>query len=124
MATAHSIPGCRSTRLQGCHCVQRALLPRLLTVLLAVACTVVRLPCARAQSIEPRAYSDIPVGVNFLIAGFAYTQGAQEFAPLPVSDPHFDSPTAILAYARSLDIAGKSAKFDVSAPYSLSLIHI
>jgi hypothetical protein len=83
-----------------------------------VACTVVRLPCARAQSIEPRAYSDIPVGVNFLIAGFAYTQGAQEFAPLPVSDPHFDSPTAILAYARSLDIAGKSAKFDVSAPYS------
>ncbi|MBS0579538.1 MAG: transporter [Proteobacteria bacterium] len=89
-----------------------------MAVLIAVAGSICAAPCARAQSIEPRAYSNIPVGVNFLIAGYAYTQGALEFAPLPVSDPHFDSPTAILAYARSLDIGGKSAKFDMSAPYS------
>ena len=30
---------------------------------------------ARAQDIEPRAYSNAPIGVNFLIAGYAYTRG-------------------------------------------------
>ena len=28
---------------------------------------------ARAAEIEPRAYANAPVGVNFLIAGYAYT---------------------------------------------------
>lgn len=28
-------------------------------------------PAAQAQDIEPRAYSNAPVGVNFLIAGYA-----------------------------------------------------
>ena len=31
---------------------------------------------ARAQDIEPRAYSNAPIGVNFLVTGYAYTQGA------------------------------------------------
>jgi hypothetical protein len=30
---------------------------------------------ARAQSIEPRAYSNAPVGVNFLLAGPYFTRG-------------------------------------------------
>ena len=34
---------------------------------------------ARAQDIEPRAYSNAPVGVNFLIAGYAYTRGRVAF---------------------------------------------
>ena len=39
---------------------------------------------ARAQDIEPRAYSNAPVGVNFLIAGYAYTRGGLSFdARLP-----------------------------------------
>jgi len=29
---------------------------------------------AHAQEIEPRAYSNAPIGVNFLIAGYVYTQ--------------------------------------------------
>ena len=42
-------------------------------------------PMAHAQDIEPRAYSNSPVGVNFLIAGYAYTEGAVPFdASLPV----------------------------------------
>ena len=32
---------------------------------------------ARAQDIEPRAYSNAPVGVNFLIAGYVYTRGGR-----------------------------------------------
>ena len=43
---------------------------------------------ARAQSIEPRAYSNSPVGVNFLVAGYAYTHGGASFdTALPLSDP-------------------------------------
>jgi hypothetical protein len=42
---------------------------------------------AKAQDIEPRAYSNAPVGVNFLITGYAYTEGAVPFdASLPVEN--------------------------------------
>jgi hypothetical protein len=34
---------------------------------------------ARAQDIEPRAYSNAPIGVNFLIAGYGYTRGGLSF---------------------------------------------
>ena len=40
------------------------------------------LASAQAQDIEPRAYSNAPVGVNFLIAGYAYTKGAVPFLSL------------------------------------------
>ena len=72
---------------------------------------------AGAQDIEPRAYSNAPVGVNFLIAGYAQTQGGLSFdSALPASEPDLTTSSAVLAYARVLDIAGRSAKFDVIAP--------
>ncbi|HEY6867813.1 MAG TPA: transporter, partial [Candidatus Eisenbacteria bacterium] len=54
---------------------------------------------ASAQSIEPRAYSNAPVGVNFLIAGYAYTSGGVSFDPsLPITNPHLGISSALLAY--------------------------
>ncbi|MHC1745342.1 MAG: transporter [Syntrophobacteraceae bacterium] len=74
---------------------------------------------ARAQDIEPRAYSNAPVGVNFLIAGYAYTQGGLAFDPsLPVKDPQLETHNAVLAYARVLDLWGKSGKVDAIVPYT------
>jgi hypothetical protein len=73
---------------------------------------------AHAQSLEPRAYSDVPVGMNFLVAGFAYSQGDLESVALPVTNPRFDTSSGIFGYARSLDLWGKSGKIDVGAPYS------
>jgi hypothetical protein len=73
---------------------------------------------AHAQSIEPRAYSNAPVGMNFLIAGYAYTRGGLEFETLPVTDAKFRTSNAVLAYARALDWWGDSAKFDVIVPYT------
>jgi hypothetical protein len=74
---------------------------------------------ASAQDIEPRAYSNAPVGVNFLIAGYAYTTGGLAFdSALPLSDPDLSTSNAVVAYARALDFRGKSAKFDVIAPLS------
>lgn len=82
-------------------------------LLLAVACG------ARAQDIEPRAYSNAPVGVNFLIAGYAYTQGALSSDPAsPLTDANLRTSSAVLAYARVLDLWGMSGKFDAIVPYT------
>jgi hypothetical protein len=74
---------------------------------------------ARAQDAEPRSYSNTPVGLNFLIAGALYSQGKLAFDPdLSVADANFHSKTGLLAYIRSFDFAGQSAKFDVIVPAS------
>ena len=71
-----------------------------------------------AQEIEPRAYSNAPVGVNFFIAGYAHTQGGLSFDTLPLTDAELETDSAILAYARVLDLGGMSAKFDAIVPYT------
>ena len=74
---------------------------------------------AKAQDIEPRAYSNAPVGVNFLITGYAYTEGAVPFdASLPVENARLRTSSLVLAYARVLDLWGKSGKFDAIVPYT------
>jgi hypothetical protein len=76
-------------------------------------------PMAHAQDIEPRAYSNSPVGVNFLIAGYVYTEGAVPFdASLPVKNAQLKTSSAVLAYARVLDLGGLSGKFDAIVPYT------
>jgi len=83
------------------------------------ACALGAIPAvADAQSIEPRTYSNAPVGVNFLIAGYAYSRGALEFESLPITDSHLHTSNAVLAYATALDFWGKSGKFDVVVPYT------
>lgn len=40
-----------------------------------------------AQDLEPRAYANTPVGLNFLIAGYSYTRGDVATDPaLPIKD--------------------------------------
>jgi hypothetical protein len=85
----------------------------------AVCALLLAANSARAQSIEPRAYSNAPVGVNFLITGYAYTRGGLQFdTSLPITDTHLHTSNAVLAYARSLDLWGTSGKFDVVVPYT------
>jgi hypothetical protein len=72
-----------------------------------------------AQSIEPRAYSNAPVGVNFLVGGYAYTRGGVSFdTSLPITDPKLATSSAVVGYARTLDLWGTSGKFDVIVPYT------
>jgi Putative MetA-pathway of phenol degradation len=74
---------------------------------------------AKAQDAEPRSYTNTPVGLNFLIAGYLYSQGKIAFDPSSsIADAQFHSHTGVLAYVRSFDVGGKSAKFDVILPYS------
>lgn len=82
------------------------------------ACVLIGLAWpAGAQEIEPRAYSNAPIGVNFLAAGYAYTRGGVSFdSALPVSKPELTTSSAVVGYARVLELWGQSAKFDVIAP--------
>lgn len=74
---------------------------------------------AGAQEIEPRSYSNAPVGVNFLIVGYGYTRGGfPTDTGLPITDPQLQTSNAVFAFARSLDLWGKSAKFDAIVPYT------
>ena len=74
---------------------------------------------AFAQDIEPRAYSNAPIGVNFLIAGYAYTRGGIAFGQqLSITNPNLNTSNAVIAYAKVLDLWGMSAKFDATVPYT------
>lgn len=89
-----------------------------LSAIAACAIAALALP-TRAQDIEPRAYSNAPIGVNFLVAGYAYTRGGLAFdSALLITDPDLHTSSAVLAYATVLDLGGKSAKFDAIVPYT------
>ena len=95
--------------------IHRGLTPRAF-----VACVLLCLcALAQAQDIEPRSYSNAPIGVNFLIAGYAYTRGGVAFdTALPITNPKLQTSSAVVGYARVLDFWGKSGKFDVIVPYA------
>jgi hypothetical protein len=84
---------------------------------LAVFALSAMAPMVHAQDIEPRAYSNAPVGVNFLIAGYVYTRGGLSFdAAVPITNAHLTTSNAVLAYARVLDLWGRTGKFDMIVP--------
>jgi hypothetical protein len=87
-----------------------------LVVALAVLATA---PSALAQDLEPRSYANTPVGLNFLIAGYAYLDGDVATDPsLPLEDAKVHVHSTVLAYARSFGLLGTSAKVDVIVPYA------
>ncbi len=74
---------------------------------------------AGAQEIEPRAYSNAPVGVNFAVVGAAYTRGGLSFdAAVPITNERLHTTSLVMAYARSMALWGRSAKFDAIVPYT------
>ncbi len=76
-------------------------------------------PGALAQDLEPRAYSNTPVGLNFLLGGYAYTTGGVASDPsIPLENSSVESHQAVVGYARGLDVWGKSGKIDVILPYT------
>jgi len=85
-----------------------------------VACALLcAATAAQAQDIEPRAYSNAPVGVNFLVAGVAYSRGGVAFdTSLPITNPKLETWSPLVGYAHVLDLWGTSGKFDVVVPYS------
>lgn len=68
---------------------------------------------ASAQHLEPRAYINTPVGMNFLVAGYSYSSGGLSTDPaVPLTNAQLDIHAPFVAYAHAFDAWGKSAKFD------------
>jgi hypothetical protein len=74
-------------------------------------------PISEAQDMEPRAFTNTPVGLNFLIAGYGYTSGdVATDASLPIENVQVEAHNAVLAYVRSLDVWGDSGKLQLFLP--------
>jgi hypothetical protein len=88
-------------------------------VLVAMLAAAIVPRAAHAQDLEPRSYTNTPIGINFLLAGYAYQTGDVATDPsLPLEDAKVHVHSAVLAYARSFALFGSSAKADVIVPYS------
>lgn len=76
---------------------------------------------AHAQELEPRAYSNAPVGLNFLLAGYAYSHGDVLADPtMPLKDAKLEVHNLVLAYVRTFGLWGRSSKISVVAPYAFA----
>ena len=54
-----------------------------------------------AQDLEPRAYSNSPIGLNFAIAGYAYAKGDVLTDPsLPLENVSNESHVGVFGFAR------------------------
>jgi hypothetical protein len=64
-----------------------------------------------AQDLEPRAYTNLPVGQNFLGVGYAHSEGEINPSPsVPLKDLELELNGVVGAYVRSLDLWGKAGK--------------
>ena len=71
---------------------------------------------AAAQTLDPRAYSNLPVGLNFLLAGYAYSQGELAFDALPLDDARTRTHVLPIGYVRSLDVFGNAGSIALLLP--------
>ena len=99
--------------------MKQALVTTLTGLLVTVASIVASAQCALAQELEPRSFANTPVGLNFLLASYGYTNGNVVFsAASPVTDAEVQTHAGILAYVRSLDVGGLSGKVGIIVPYA------
>jgi hypothetical protein len=74
---------------------------------------------ALGQSMEPRAYANAPVGLNFLIAGYAYSAGGVALDPsVTLENGRARVHAFPLAYVRSLDVFGNAGSIGLVLPFA------
>jgi hypothetical protein len=74
---------------------------------------------AQAQDLEPRAYANTPVGMNFVLLGYAYSEGGVTPDPsVPLTNADIQVHQSFLGYARALDLWGLSGKVAAVVPYA------
>jgi hypothetical protein len=66
---------------------------------------------ASAQELEPRQYSNLPIGLNFLVAGYATSEGSVLFDPsIALENANVEIEGPVLGYLRSLAFGGMSGQ--------------
>jgi hypothetical protein len=98
-----------------CHRVKKLGFPKFLVAIILLS----KIAVVVAQDLEPRAYTNVPVGLNFALAGYCYMTGGVIFDPsVPLDNAHINTHGTVLAYARSIKVGGMSGKVDVIVPYA------
>ena len=97
-------------------------LPHLPGWIAAFALLIGWLACASpasAQELEPRAYTNLPIGLNFAAVAYGFSEGGVATDPsVPLEDAHIKVQTGAVAYVRSLAIGQMASKLDIIVPYS------
>jgi hypothetical protein len=74
---------------------------------------------AAAQEMEPRTYSAVPIGTNFVVADYARSSGGVSFDPaLPVTNLQAKINTYSVGYSHSFGLLGHVASVAASVPYA------
>lgn len=74
---------------------------------------------ARAQSIEPRLFSNAPIGVNFVLGGYAHSSGGVVLdASVPLEDASVRVHSAFAGYSRSIAVGGRSGQVQALFAYA------
>lgn len=72
-----------------------------------------------SQELEPRGLTNLPVGTNFAMLGYAYAFGNILFDPaLPLEDVNANTHALVGAYVRSMNFFGMGAHANVILPYA------
>ena len=79
---------------------------------------------ALAQELEPRAYSNAPVGTNFLVAGYSRITGPVLLDPsITATDVNARINAYSLGYARFFGLLGRAANISIGVPYIEADLH-
>jgi len=80
--------------------------------LFAILISLLKISRVCSQDLEPRAYTNIPVGINFVVAGYAYSAGSVLFDPaVPLENANIKIHGTVMAYASSIKVGQMSGKF-------------
>lgn len=72
-----------------------------------------------AQDLEPRAYSNSPVGLNFVVAGYGYASGTVLTDPsLPLENVSNETHVGVLGFATTFGAFGQTGQFGLIVPYA------
>jgi hypothetical protein len=74
---------------------------------------------AHAQELEPRGYANLPVGLNFIVMGYGYTEGDVLSNPsVALENIEAEIHTSVIAYLRTINIWGRSGRIQTVLPYA------
>jgi hypothetical protein len=85
---------------------------------LGIACLA-----ARAQELEPRAYSPSPIGTGFLTVGFGRSSGGVSFDPtVPINDVHALLYSQVVGLGQTFGFFGRQSLITVALPYVVGTV--
>ncbi len=88
-------------------------------ILISVLAVIFMASAAAAQDLEPRSFSQTPVGMNFVSMTYGYSIGEVLFdQAVPITDANGRVSNVVGAYVRTLGFFGASAKIAAIVPYA------